>query len=58
MRQLYLQRFEYRAAAAKSEFDQARPPHSRGLQRRRRLGSAEAGTGDLKSYGTVLGAAI
>jgi hypothetical protein len=52
MSQLYLQRFEYRAAT-KSEFDQAWGIALQTFARTGNYGGAEAGVRHLKSYGTA-----
>ena len=54
MSQLYLQRFEYRAAA-KSEFDQAWAIALQTFARTGNYGGAEAGVRHIKSYGTAWG---
>src|SRR3954451_15962196 len=52
--QLYLQRFEYRAAT-KSEFDQAWAMALQTFARTGNWGNAEAGIRHIKSYGTAWG---
>jgi hypothetical protein len=52
MSQLYLQRFEYRAAA-KSEFDQAWTIALQTFAKNGNWGGAEAGVRHLKSYSTA-----
>ena len=54
MAQLYLQRFEYRAAA-KSEFDQTWANALQIFARTGNWGGAEAGIRHIKSYGTAWG---
>ena len=54
MSQLYLQRFEYRAAA-KSEFDQAWTIALQTFAKNGHWGGAESGVRHLKSYGTAWG---
>jgi hypothetical protein len=54
MSQLYLQRFQYRAAA-KSEFDQAWTIALQTFAKSGNWGGAEAGVRHLKSYGTAWG---
>src|SRR5437660_10579673 len=54
MSQLYLQRFEYRAAP-KSEFDQAWGIALQTFARTGNYGGAEAGVRHIKSYGTAWG---
>jgi hypothetical protein len=51
MSQLYLQRFEYRAAA-KSEFDQAWGTALQTFARTGNWGGAESGVRHIKTYGT------
>ena len=57
MSQLYLQRFEYRAAA-KSEFDQAWTIALQTFAKNGNWGGAETGVRHLKSYMGPLGAAM
>src|SRR5437879_13253276 len=54
MSQLYLQRFQYRAAA-KSEFDQAWTIALQTFAKTGNWGGAEAGIRHVKSYGTSWG---
>ena len=54
MSQLYLQRFEYRAAT-KSEFDQAWTIALQTFARTGNWGGAEAGIRHVKTYGTAWG---
>jgi hypothetical protein len=54
MTQLYLQRFEYRAAT-KSEFDQAWTVALQTFARTGNWGGAEAGIRHVKTYGTAWG---
>ena len=54
MSQLYLQRFEYRAAP-KAEFDQAWGIALQTFARTGNYGGAEAGVRHIKSYGTAWG---
>jgi len=54
MSQVYLQRFEYRAAA-KSEFDQAWTTALQTFARTGNWGGAETGIRHVKSYGTAWG---
>ena len=54
MAQLYLQRFEYRAAP-KSEFDEAWANAIQTFAKTGNFGGAEAGVRHIKSYGTAWG---
>jgi hypothetical protein len=54
MAQLYLQRFEYRAAA-KAEFDQTWGAALQTFAKSGNWGGAEAGVRHLKTYGTAWG---
>lgn len=54
MAQLYLQRFEYRAAT-KSEFDQAWAIAIQTFARTGNWGGAETGVHHVKTYGTAWG---
>jgi hypothetical protein len=54
MSQLYLQRFEYRAAA-KSDFDQAWTTALQTFAKTGNWGGAETGIRHIKSYGTAWG---
>jgi hypothetical protein len=55
MSQLYLQRFEYRGAISKAEFDQAWGAALETFARSNNWGGAETGVRHVKTYGTAWG---
>jgi hypothetical protein len=55
MSQLYLQRFEYRGAISKAEFDQAWRAALETFARSNNWGGAETGVRHIKTYGTAWG---